>query len=145
MHSSDLSLQSVIEYAVVHLKVQHVVLCGHTACGGAKGALGSQHLGLLEAWIHPLRALREDNLKELEGIQDEGQRLTRLVELNVIRGVKLLKQNVNVVKAMKERGMKVHGVVFEIEKGTCRVLKELEGDEEGEGGQERRRMWESMV
>jgi hypothetical protein len=54
--ADDLSAASVVEYAVVHLKVKKVVVCGHTKCGGANAALSDVDLGgTLNAWLLPVR------------------------------------------------------------------------------------------
>ncbi|RKP39140.1 carbonate dehydratase [Dimargaris cristalligena] len=42
VHRGDSSSMSVLEYAVRHLGVQHVVVCGHTKCGGVQAALAGQ-------------------------------------------------------------------------------------------------------
>jgi carbonic anhydrase len=56
VHPNDLNSASVVEYAVVHLKVKRVVVCGHTKCGGAAAALGDADLGeTLNTWLHPVR------------------------------------------------------------------------------------------
>ena len=56
VHPDDLSAASVVEYAVVHLKVNKVVVCGHTKCGGANAALGDDDLGcVLNKWLGPVR------------------------------------------------------------------------------------------
>jgi carbonic anhydrase len=56
VHADDLSAASVVEYAVVHLKVKKVVVCGHTKCGGANAALSDVDLGVtLNAWLLPVR------------------------------------------------------------------------------------------
>jgi carbonic anhydrase len=39
--NTDLSAMSVIDYAVLHLKVNHIVICGHYYCGGVKAAMES--------------------------------------------------------------------------------------------------------
>lgn len=128
--SSDLSSQCVIEYAVKHLQVKHVVLCGHTCCGGVKGALGTQSLGLLEVWLQDLRALRQQHLPHLASLASDDERVNKLVELNVLRGVQVLRQNQNVIAAMRDRGLQVHGLVFDIEKGHLRELDTGEDDEQ---------------
>lgn len=56
VHGGDLNSASVVEYAVAHLKVKKVVVCGHTKCGGAAAALGDADLGqTLNTWLHPVR------------------------------------------------------------------------------------------
>ncbi len=129
VQANDLSAQSVIEYAVKHLKVKHVVLCGHTCCGGVKGALGDASLGMLEMWLHDIRALRQQHLDELKALPSDEDRTTRLVELNVLRGVQVIKASPNVIAAVKDRALQVHGVVFDIEKGHLRELDTNEDDE----------------
>jgi hypothetical protein len=56
VHADDINSASVVEYAVAHLKVKKVVVCGHTKCGGATAALGDADLGqTLNTWLHPVR------------------------------------------------------------------------------------------
>jgi carbonic anhydrase len=56
VHANDINSASVVEYAVAHLKVKKVVVCGHTKCGGATAALGDADLGqTLNTWLHPVR------------------------------------------------------------------------------------------
>ncbi|MCJ1290960.1 hypothetical protein MMC34_002502 [Xylographa carneopallida] len=127
---TDLNSAAVIEYAVAHVGVRHVVVCGHTSCGGCIAALGNERIGVIDAWLLPLRKLRAELGKGWEGVGKE-ERVQRLVEANVKAGVRTLRENPNVVKAVAERGVTVHGLVYDIKTG---VLSELEvEDEEGEG------------
>lgn len=128
--STDLSSQSVIQYAVEHVKVQHVVVCGHTSCGGAAAALGNAKLGVIDLWLQPLRKLRLQlsGASDWEGLGD-GEKGQRLIEANVKAGVQTLLENPDVIEAIHERGLQVHGLVYDI---TCGELKELKLDEEGE-------------
>ncbi len=115
--NTDLSAMSVIDYAVVHLKVDHVVVCGHYYCGGVQAAMKSADLGILNPWLRNIRDVYRIHSKELDAISDEDQRYRRLVELNV------QEQCVNVIKtaavqrAFRDRGIKVHGWVFDIKTG----------------------------
>ena len=120
---TDISVSAVVEYAVKHLKVSHIVLCGHTSCGGANAALGdSQVGGVLDTWLTPLKAVRKANLAELDAIKDAGKRAVKLAELNVEKGVETLLSMFVVEEAIKERGLKVHGVVYDIACGKIRDL-----------------------
>lgn len=140
MHPGDLSAQSVIEFAVAYLKVNHVVLCGHTSCGGVNAALANKKLGLIDTWLTPLRILREQFLSELDACQSDADRTQKLVELNVKYGVKILKQNHHIIDAMRDRGLQVHGLVYDIGSGK---LTEVDTDESKEEGERRLKAFET--
>ena len=53
--NTDLNAHSVIEYAVNHLKVDHIVVCGHYGCGGVARRCSPQDLGLLNGWLREVR------------------------------------------------------------------------------------------
>ena len=121
--NTDLGIMSTINYAVAHLKVDHIVVCGHYYCGGVKAAMQSADLGILNPWLRNIRDVYRIHKTELDGIKDEEERYRRLVELNV------QEQCVNVLKtsevqlAYKERGITVHGWVFDIHSGKLIDLK----------------------
>lgn len=120
---TDVNLLAVVEYAVVHLKVKHIVLCGHTCCGGAGAALSDARIGgVLDTWLTPLKSVRKQNEQELKGIQDEAKRAVRLAELNVEWGVHTLLSSIVVEEAVNERDLKVHGVLYDI---ACGKIKDL--------------------
>ncbi|KAL8997343.1 MAG: hypothetical protein Q9169_003377 [Polycauliona sp. 2 TL-2023] len=132
----DMSSQSVIYYAVNYLKVSHIVVAGHTSCGGVAAALGNGLVGgTMDAWLMPVRELRAELLAQgkFEGKDDKEKGLC-LVEANVKRGVDVVRRNAEVVKAMGERGVQVHGVVYDVGTGE---LRELETGEEEEGMRKR--------
>ncbi|KKA21706.1 Carbonic anhydrase [Rasamsonia emersonii CBS 393.64] len=128
IHYSDLNAACVIEYAVSHLKVKHIVLCGHTACGGVSAALGNKKLGILDAWLMPLRRLRQQHLGLLQGLEHQ-EAIVKLSELNILEGVARLKENSVVLNAIEERGLQVHGLIYDVASG---LLRELEGGESHE-------------
>ena len=71
----DLNSLSVIEYAVVHLKVNHIAMCGHYYCGGIQAALGNDDLGVLNPWIQNIKDVYTEHAEELDAIEDEQQRV----------------------------------------------------------------------
>lgn len=121
--SIDLNVMSVLNYAVNHLKVNHVVVCGHYFCGGVKAAMQAQDLGILNPWLRNIRDVYRLHKKELNAIADENDRYNRLVELNVQEQCVNLIKTAAVQKAYRERNLQVHGWVFDIHSGKLIDLK----------------------
>lgn len=117
VNNIDLNVMSVVQYAVVHLKVKHVVVCGHYNCGGVKAAMQSADLGILNPWLRNIRDVYRLHKEELNCIKDEGQRYNRLVELNVQEQCVNLIKTAAIQKAHNERGLLVHGWVFDVNTG----------------------------
>lgn len=115
--NTDLNVMSVIDYAVTHLKVKHVVVCGHYFCGGVKAAMESSDLGVLNPWLRNIRDVYRIHKNELNAIEDEDARYKRLVELNVQEQCINVIKTAQVQKAYKEREFSVHGWVFDIHSG----------------------------
>ncbi|MBD0851335.1 carbonic anhydrase [Maribacter arenosus] len=121
--SIDLNVMSVVNYAVEHLKVNHVVVCGHYSCGGVKAAMQSADLGILNPWLRNIRDVFRIHKDELNAIEDEDKKYDRLVELNVQEQCVNLIKTAAVQKAYRDRGLKVHGWVFDIHTGKLIDLK----------------------
>ncbi len=115
--SIDLNVMSVLNYAVNHLKVNHVVVCGHYACGGVKAAMQSADLGILNPWLRNIRDVYRIHRNELNAIENEDKRYDRLVELNVKEQCVNLIKTAAVQKAFRDRGLQVHGWVFDVHTG----------------------------
>ena len=123
VNTLDLNAISAIQYAVEHLKVKHIIVCGHYDCGGIKAAMSPEDLGLLNPWLRNIRDIYRLHRIELDSITDEKERNNRLVELNV------QEQCINVIKlaCVQERYIVdeypiVHGWVFDISTGKLKDL-----------------------
>lgn len=121
--SIDLNVMSVVNYAVDQLNVKHVVVCGHYACGGVKAAMQSADLGILNPWLRNIRDVYRIHRIELNAIEDEEKKYDRLVELNVQEQCVNLIKTAAVQKANRDRGLKVHGWVFDVHTGKLIDLK----------------------
>jgi len=126
--ATDINSLSVIQFAVQYLKVKHIIICGHTSCGGIAAALDNKKLGLIDTWLMPLRAIRQENLTLLNSL-DPKERALKLVELNVRNGAKVLSENPIVIDAMQERGLQIHGLIYNVGTGELRELDIGEDDE----------------
>jgi carbonic anhydrase len=123
VNSIDLNVMSVINNAVRHLEVKHIIVCGHYGCGGVKAAMESRDLGILNPWLRNIRDVYRLHKTELNGITDDEQRYRRLVELNVEE------QCINVAKLasvqqgyIRNKFPVVHGWVFDIQTGHINDL-----------------------
>lgn len=121
--NNDLSAMSVVNYAVSHLKVKHIVVCGHYNCGGVKAAMLSADLGILNPWLRNIRDVYRLHKDELNAIEVEQDRYNRLVELNVQEQCINIIKTADVQKAYFERELTVHGWVFDIFTGKLIDLK----------------------
>ena len=122
--NTDLNAMGVIEYAVGHLHVKHIVVCGHYYCGGVKAAMQAQDLGVLNPWLLNIRDVYRLHQRELNAIKNEDKKYKRLVELNV------QEQCINIIKTavvqktyLSEGYPEVHGWVFDIKTGKLIDLK----------------------
>lgn len=121
--SIDLNVLSVLKYAVDYLKVKHIIVCGHYACGGVKAAMQSKDLGVLNPWLRNIRDVYRLHKDELNAIEDETKKYDRLVELNVKEQCVNLIKTAVVQKAYRDHGLKVHGWIFDVHTGKLIDLK----------------------
>jgi len=121
--NTDLNVMSVINYAVTHLKVKHLVICGHYYCGGVKAAMQSEDLGLLNPWLRNIRDVYRLHKNELNLIVCEDEKYNRLVELNVQEQCINVLKTADVQKALLEKRITVHGWVWDIHSGNLIDLK----------------------
>lgn len=123
---TDLNLLSVLEYAVTHLGVKHIIVCGHTGCGGVKASMTQTNFDLLNKWLRNLKDIYFHHRSEIDQIQNETERVNKLVEINVIEQVNNLVKTSVVQKAWIHRqGPKIHGWVYDMETGLLNSVIEL--------------------
>jgi carbonic anhydrase len=123
VNNVDLNVMAVINYAVRHLQVKHVVICGHYNCGGVKAAMQPDDLGILNPWLRNIRDVYRLHKDELKAITNENDRYNRLIELNVQEQCVNLIKTKAVQQAHVERQLTVHGWVFDVHTGKLIDLK----------------------
>jgi carbonic anhydrase len=127
---NDLNLLSVMEYAIVHLQVKHVIVCGHYGCGGVRAAMSENSFGLVDNWLKPIKDVYSKYAEELDGIKDEDKRADRLTELSVIEQVRNLARTTIVQREWSKRPLHLHGWVYGINSGLITDLKVIHDDNE---------------
>ncbi len=125
--NTDVNLLSVLDYAVTHLKVRHVIVCGHYGCGGIKAATTQTDFkAVLNMWLRNIKDVYRLHRDELNAIKDEESRCDRLVELNVQEQVLNLAKTSIVQRAWKnEQRPHLHGWVYGLKDGIIKQVFEM--------------------
>jgi carbonic anhydrase len=125
--NTDVNLLSVLDYAVNHLKVKHVIVCGHYGCGGVKAATTkSDFKYVLNMWLRNIKDVYRLHREELDGIKNEELRTDRLVELNVREQVNNLAKTSIIQRAWKkENAPDLHGWVYGLKDGIIKPVFEM--------------------
>ena len=125
--NTDVNVLSVLDYAVNHLKVKHVIVCGHYGCGGIKASTTNQDFKpVLNMWLRNIKDVYRLHRDELDGINDEGKRVDRLTELNVLEQVFNLAKTSIIQRAWKkEQRPDLHGWVYGLKDGLIKPVFEM--------------------
>jgi carbonic anhydrase len=125
--NTDVNLMSVLDYAVNHLKIKHVVVCGHYGCGGVKAAMSNEDFNqVLNMWLRNIKDIYRIHRKELEAIPDENRRTNRMVELNVKEQVFNLAKTAIIQKAWSnDQRPDLHGWVYDLHDGIIKPVAEM--------------------
>ena len=127
---TDVNLLSVLEYAVTHLKVKHVIVCGHYGCGGIKAAMTAHDFKqVLNMWLRNIKDVYRLHTEELEAIPDMEKRTDRLTELNVQEQVMHLAKTSIIQRAWQhEQRPQLHGWVYGLKDGLIKPVFHMEAN-----------------
>ena len=124
---TDTNLFSVLDYAVTHLKVKHIIVCGHYGCGGVKAAMSNHDFNqILNMWLRNIKDVYRTHQAELDSIADDDKKYDRLTELNVMEQVLHLAKTSVVQRAWKNRqAPDLHGWVYGLKDGIINPIFEM--------------------
>ncbi|MBU6177430.1 MAG: carbonic anhydrase [Bacteroidetes bacterium] len=123
---TDLNMLTVLEYAVHHLKVKHVIVCGHYGCGGVKASMTQHNFGIINKWLRNIKDVYRFHRDEIDSIKDEESRVNRMVELNVQEQVMNLAKTSIIQKAWKQNQFPhLHGWVYGLKDGLIKPVFEM--------------------
>jgi carbonic anhydrase len=127
---TDMSMLSVVDYAVNILNVKHIIVCGHYGCGGVLAAMSNKQFGLIDNWLRHIKDVYNMHGMELAALEDHEQRANRFVELNVIAQVHHLSKTSIIQNSwQKKKRPAIHGWVYELKTG---IIKNLDVTMNGE-------------
>ncbi len=123
----DPNSHAALHFAVDGLKVPHVIVCGHTCCGGMKAVLGGDDRGAVAEWLKPVHDLAAAHFAELSSLPEEA-RVDRLAELNVIAQIENIARTDVVQEAWRTgQRLTLHGWIFCVRDGLLRDLRVSRG------------------
>jgi carbonic anhydrase len=125
--NTDVNVLSVLDYAVNHLKVKHVIVCGHYGCGGIKAALTNHDFRpVLNMWLRNIKDVYRIHRAELDLLTDETEKANRLTELNVQEQVFSLAKTSTIQRAWKhDQRPDLHGWVYGLENGIIKPVFDM--------------------
>ena len=120
---SDLNALSVIQYAVDALGVKHIIVVGHSNCGGIRSAMNNQRAGLVDNWLRHVQDVRDAHEDFLASLP-EGHRVDALVELNVLEQARNVCRTTVVADAWQRgQSVVVHGWVYGLHNGLLQDMR----------------------
>ena len=120
---SDLHALSVIQYAVDALQVSHIIVVGHSNCGGVRAAMHNTRSGLVDNWLRHVQDVRDAHEGFLAGLHESLQ-VNALVELNVLEQARNVCRTTVVRDAwVRGQSVVVHGWVYGLHNGLLEDLK----------------------
>lgn len=111
-NSPESSVAAAIAYAIGHLEIPEIIVCGHSDCGGMKAALaGIEDNSTLKNWL------------QYAAPSDSAASPDELSKTNVLHQIENLKTHPDVIKALDNERLKIHAWWFDLETNTVHDLK----------------------
>lgn len=113
LEHADASVGAALEYAVEHLKVQHLIVCGHYGCGGVKGMMEDHpdfsRMPSLKEWLAPIKPT-----VDAARLPNPDAWWRAAVERNVVKQLMNLLSFPLVAEAWESDRLEIHGWVYDL-------------------------------
>ena len=113
---TEIGIVSVLEFAILHLQVPHIIICGHTDCGGIYGLDERLNLGkepALVRWLDLARPAQRDVDFRMSNLDPKTRHLA-IVEQNVINQMRNVASYPFVRAAQGADELTIHGWVYHL-------------------------------
>lgn len=129
VEEQDDNLMSVVQYAVEHLEVEAIVICGHYGCGGIQSALSSRDTPSKDSLTRRLNSLRtslEPHLPLGNDTQDdETTHLNQAAHTNVQLQLSTLSKTQLIQRAWRHNArLTLVGCIYDMHTGFLNVLEQ---------------------
>ena len=123
----DVNMLSVVQYSVDVLEVEDVIVCGHYGCGGVMAALKGGVDGPIDTWLEQIRSVYAAHKDEIDALDNEEDRVNRLIEFNVKDQLIELARTDTIQNAWSAgKRPALHGWVYDMKDGVIKRVLELD-------------------
>ncbi|MBS7792681.1 carbonic anhydrase [Roseococcus sp. SDR] len=123
VHTSDMNILAVLEYAIEVLGVRHIIVSGHYGCGGVLRAMAEERGALVDHWLQPLSMFFRKHRAAFAAMGDATFQANRLCELNVQMQLRRVAATPIVEGAWaRQRELHLHGWIYGMHDGLLRDL-----------------------
>jgi carbonic anhydrase len=117
----DWNFTTVLEFALMNLKVEHIIICGHSDCGAIK-ALDNDDSGdyYLSVWLNNAKEAKDRvdaRIKKPETPEEIKERYRLIERENIRLQMEHLKAHPLVRKTIRERPVSFHCLYFDLMNG----------------------------
>jgi len=121
---NDINIASIIEYAVTHLKIPDIVVCGHYNCGGVQAMLDEVEEHYIADWLLIAKGAIEKAKQMAQAMKlSKKEHLDLLTEENVKLQIQHLR-GLSLIRNLHKKGPlpRIHGWIYSVESGQIKVL-----------------------
>jgi carbonic anhydrase len=117
----DWNFATVLEYALNHLKVADIVICGHSDCGAIKALDKESTDNYIPLWLNnaiPAKEKVDSQIKTPSNPAEQKERSRRIEMENVRLQLEHLKTYPLIKTALQENKVHLHGLYYDLSTGT---------------------------
>lgn len=122
----DWNFATVLEYAVLHLKVKDIVICGHSNCGAIRALDKESNDSYIPLWLNNAREAKERvdaKIKPPTTLAEKDERYRLIEHENVRLQIEHLYTYPLLKKAVDEKRVEVHGLYYDLTNGLLSRVK----------------------
>ncbi|TNE32789.1 MAG: carbonic anhydrase [Alphaproteobacteria bacterium] len=114
----DDTIAASVEFAVNTLKVEHIIVMGHTSCGGIQGLVNDLSEGSVGHWVQRAREMKDKVKAKLgDKANDHDTLLAEVEKESILWSLENLRKYPAVDAALKEGRLQIHAWQFDMKKG----------------------------
>ncbi len=111
---------ATVEYAISVLKVQDIIVCGHSHCGAVSALLNpatSEGLTAVKQWLTHAESTRRILAENYAELTDPEQRLNVAIQEHTLVQLENLQTHPSVLAALSRDALRLHAWVYKFETG----------------------------